>query len=570
MDPTGVSPVPAKPGEKQTSDSPSATKATGTASGREVNVAGGEARILSPASQEPPVRAGKPGRSRRTAREGGEASALSSKALKKEQTRLRLESSKPAQALAPAMSRADMEKDVLAQVRCEFAAGSHEVPATRPGAFTDAARSRLGELAARHPGLVTMLELAAARNLTITGKGPGDISLHLGPMAYPLDCGEDTDRQITQLQTLLNGFPGGHVIVGWCPGNVNQSKPGLLVETLREHERVLAESKLPDRARLTVHSAAYQSQWNPDVVSRHFTGFKRSRGDSRDAIGERKVFDEARKRFLDGRRFEAQTQLALPGSTEVEPPSGRASAFDALIAENGGRMFSGEESAEKSLHVAAATVEIRGILRDLRSGQESECIEFRRLLAERQPIVRQYAKQRLLNKRVADERAQLQQNHRELVRVARERFAAEGSEKQRRAELALHSMDVLEQTAVGALDPDLYSKRELRSGDAPLADLFPELPEQRILDPDAAGFHSRLFDAVADDKSTAYVASQEYEFTTAARRQPILYIYMNDPGPFITGRARPRVAPLIGNAFNVSGAELQPVVSELAGKPDTG
>ncbi len=463
-----------------------------------------------------------------------------------------------------------MEKDVLAQVRCEFAGGSHEVPATRPGEFTDAARSRLGELAARHPGLVTMLELAAARNLTITGKGTGDISLHLGPMAYPLDCGEDTERQIGQLQTLLNGFRGGHVIVGWCPGNVNQSKPGLLVATLREHERVLAESNLPDRARLTVHSAAYQSQWNPDVVSSHLEGLKRGPGDSRDAISGKKVFDEARKRFLDAKRYEAQSSLVLPEPAGVAPASGSASGFDALVAENGGRMFSGEESAEKSRHVATATGEIRNILDTLRFGQESECVDFRRLLCERQLILRQYAKQRLLNKRVADERAQLQQNQRELTRVARQRFADEGPEKQRRAELAIHSMDVLEQTAVGVLDPGSFPKRELRSGDASLAALLPEVPEQRVLDPHVAGFYSRLLDAVADDKSTAYVASQEYEFTAAARQQPIMYIYTSDPGPFITGEAKPRVSPLIGHAFNVSGAQLQPVVSQLSGEPDSG
>ena len=570
MDPTGVSPTPSKPGEKRASESPPATRAKGVASGRAVSVAGGEARILSPASQQPPVRAGKSGRARRTAREGGEASALSSKALKKEQTRLRLESSKPARASAPTMSRADMEKDVLAQVRCEFAGRSHEVPATRPGEFTDEARTRLGELGVQHPGLIPMLELAEARNLTITGKGPGDISLHLGPMAYPLDCGEDTERQIGQLQTLLSGFRGGHVIVGWCPGNVNQSKPGLLVGTLREHERVLAESKLPDRARLTVHSAAYQSQWNPDVVSSHLEGLKRGPGDSRDAIGGKKVFDEARKRFLDAKRYEAQSSLVLPELAGVAPTSGSASVFDALVAENGGRMFSGEESAEKSRHVAAATGEIRNILDTLRFGQERECVDFRRLLGERQLVLRQYAKQRLLNKRVADERAQLQQNQRELTRVAKQRFADEGPEKQRRAELAIHSMDVLEQTAVGVLDPESFPKRELRSGDACLAALLPEVPEQRVLDPNVAGFYSRLFDAVADDKSTAYVASQEYEFTAAARQQPIMYIYTSDPGPFITGEAKPRVSPLIGHAFNVSGAELQPVVSQLSGEPDSG
>ena len=44
-----------------------------------------------------------------------------------------------------------MEKDVLAQVRCELAGGSHEVPATRPGEFTDEARTRLGELAVQPP-----------------------------------------------------------------------------------------------------------------------------------------------------------------------------------------------------------------------------------------------------------------------------------------------------------------------------------------------------------------------------------------------------------------------------------
>ncbi len=492
-----------------------------------------------------------------------------------------------------------MEKDVLAQVQREVAGSYQEAPATRKREFTEAARHRLGELAEQHAGLVPMLESAAARGLTVSGTGPGDISLHLGPMAYPLDCGAVTGPQVQQLQALLNGFPDGHVIIGWCPGNINQSKPGLLVGTLREHDRVLAEGAPSDRGRLTVHSAAYQSQWNPDVIARRLAGLKRSHEDGRDAVCTQRVFNETRKRFLDGKRFEAQTNLALPGSANTTPTLERSadstetdavatatalsgldtaasggtvtsSAFDALIEENGGRIFSGHETGDKARHVAAATVEIRDILDKLRFGQESECIDFRRLLAERQLILRQYARQRLLNKQVADQRTQLHQNQRELVRVAKERFAADGAEKQRRAELALHSMDVLEQTAVGVLKPATFPKRELRSGDAPLAGLFPVIPQERILEPGVAGFCSRLFDAVADDKSTAYVSSQEYEFASAARQTPILYIYASDPGPFITEQARTRVSPLIGQALNLSGEELQPVVSQLSGKPDFG
>lgn len=184
--------------------------------------------------------------------------------------------------------------------------------------------------------------------------------------------------------------------------------------------------------------------------------------------------------------------------------------------------------------------------------------------------MRQYARQRLLNKQVSAERALLQQNQRELVKVAKERFAGDGAEKRRRAELALHSMDVLEQTAVSVLDPASFPKRDLRSGDAPLQDVFPSVPQHRILDPDAAGFYSRLFDAVADDRSTAYVASQEYEFATASKHRPIMYIYTTDPGPFITEEAKPRVSSLIGQALNVSGVELEPVVSRLRGDPDKG
>ena len=57
----------------------------------------------------------------------------------------------------------------------------------RQAARETPARNRLGELAGDYGQLVPLLEKAAAMKLIIAGRGPGDISLHLGPMAYPID-----------------------------------------------------------------------------------------------------------------------------------------------------------------------------------------------------------------------------------------------------------------------------------------------------------------------------------------------------------------------------------------------
>ena len=530
--------------------------------------------------------------------ESSPLAALSAKALKQQQTRERLASKKGAQAVAPAMPREHMEREVITQVNQETTNRAFNVPPATRVDLTNAAQSRLLQMTLQHPGLVPMLELALAGKLTVSGSGPGDISVHLGTMTYSIDLGENTGQQIQSLEKLCTGYPGGQVIMGWCVGNRLHSKPGLLVGALSEHHRVLAESNQEDRVRLTVHSAEYQSQWNTEVIAKHFAGLKRHTASESDVLGERQLVDESRRRFLDGKRYEAQAQVYLRNTTEptaqatpsteqqdlstpvalperppaVTMPGEEATSapsvepiFDALVTAGGGKMISAQLSEEKKEWVAVASAEIRQIVEKLRYGQEDECVAFRQALADRQLVLMQYARQKLLKKQVKNERSLLQQNEKTLVDLAKQAFVKEGPEKQRRAELVLHGMDVLEQIAVGAFDPEQYTKSELRSGHAALSSIFPEVPQDKILDRSAGGFYDRLFDAMADEKSTAYMGAQEYEFSEVSRDRPILCIYPSDPGPFLTEEARPRVSTLVGQALNQSGEELAPVVAKLRG-----
>ena len=283
-------------------------------------------------------------------------------------------------------------------------------------------------------------------------------------MSYPVDLGEDSGRQISSLHALCSGYPGGQVIIGWCVGNRQQSNPGLLLGALAEHDRVLEECWTDDKVRLTVHTAEYQSQWNTGIVGKHFTGLRRDAGSDRDVLGEKQLFDETRRRCLDGKRYEAQVRLYLhrksgPMAPAAASPQGLQStakpageqvalppakpAFDALVTEGGGPVLSGGVSVEKERHVATASREMKEIIDKPRYGGEDECVAFRQALIDRQLVLMRYTRQKLLKKQVGNERSLLQQNEKMLVDLAKRAFAGDGPAKQRRAELLLHSMDVL-------------------------------------------------------------------------------------------------------------------------------
>ena len=452
-------------------------------------------------------------------------------------------------------------------------------PARQAG-LEPAAKSRLEALAREHGELVPLLEKAAAKKLTIAGRGPGDISLHLGPMAYPIDMGSDTAAQLHSLERLMDGYPGGHVVLGWCVGNQMQSKPGLLAESIREHQRVIGDGA--GQARLTVHSAALHSQWNPDIVNEHFRGLSVSANPQQDIVSQSKLCDESARRLKDACVYEEQTASVSKQESHLGPQSESApgaelavkrkvaqhSAFDALVKEGGGPVIVPDGGTAKEKHIRKASAEIRNIIDRLSISQEPACVDFRNLLSERQELLRKYAGQKVINKQVGPMRKEVQANEEKLLEAADTVFADSAPSTRRRAKLALHSMDVLEQIAIGSLESKVFPKSgsALAMRQKALDETFPRLPQDQVLNPSNRTFCRRIFEAIADEKSLTYMSAQEFEFEEASKQRPILYIYPSDPGPFLTEDARTRVDSLVGQALNLSGEDLASVASELRGK----
>ena len=453
------------------------------------------------------------------------------------------------------------------------------IPApARQAGLEPAARSRLEALAREHGGLVPLLEKAAAKKLTIAGTGSGNISLQLGPMAYPIDMGPHTGTQLRSLERLVDGYPGGHVVLGWCVGNQMQSKLGLLAESIREHQRVIGDGV--GQARLTVHSAAYQSQWNPDIVSEHFRGLSVSANPQQDIVSQSKLCDESARRLKDACVYEEQTAAVSKQESHLGPQSESApgaelavkrkvaqhSAFDALVKEGGGPVLVLDGGTAKEKHIRKASAEIRNIIDRLSTSQEPACAGFRNLLSERQELLRKYAGQKVINKQVGPMRKEVQANEKKLLEAADTVFADSAPSTRRRAKLALHSMDVLEQIAIGSLESKVFPKSGsmLAMRQKALDEAFPRLPQNQVLNPSNRTFCRRIFEAIADEKSLTYMSAQEFE--EASKQRPILYIYPSDPGPFLTEDARTRVDSLVGQALNLSGEDLASVASELCGK----
>ena len=439
----------------------------------------------------------------------------------------------------------------------------------RKAALEGAGKARLEALASEHRNLTPLLEKAAAKGFTISGRGHGDLSLHLGPMTYALDVGDRTQCQIKSLNKLVDGYKDGHVILGWCVGNQQQGKPGVLSEAIQEHRRVIGEA--PDHARISVHTAAHQSQWNPDIVSDHFRGLSVSTSADQDIISQSKLVDESTKRLKDACAYEQQTVEALRSSSAEEsakPQSTGHESFDALVKDGGGPVTSAEGNSPKEAHIREASTEIRGILNRLAASDEPSAVEFRSLLSERQELLMRYAGQKVINKQLGPARKEVQANERRLLETANKVFAEAGPVTRRRAQLALHSMDVLEQIAIGALEPKVFPKSA--SGQAvrqkALEESFPKVPQDQILNASSQGFTKRIFEAIGDDRSLTYMASQEYEFEQTSKQSPILYVHPSDPGPFLTEEAHGRVDSLVGQALNLSGDDLGPVAAELRGR----
>ena len=481
----------------------------------------------------------------------------------------------------PPSKRVD-EKKVIKKVEALKESGELlNPPPANQVRLEPAALNRLEKLAREHVQLVALLEKAAAKKFTISGGETDNISLHLGPMAYSIDGRTaPVAEQLRSLEKLVDGYSGGHIVFGWCVGNQTQSKLGLLAESIREHQRVIGDRA--DQAELTVHSAAHQAQWNPDIVSRNFRGLRVSTYPHQDIVSQSKLRDESEKRLTDAKGYAAQTDAvskresvlapqreSTPGAEPaVKSKVAQNPAFDALVREGGGPVLFPEGHTRKEEHIRGASDDTRKVIERLSTSDEPACVDFRNLLSERQELLRNYAGQKVINKQVGQMRAEVQANEHKLLDAADAVFADSDPDTRRRARLALHSMDVLEQIAIGSLESKVFpksrSQRDVRH--KALEETFPRLPENRILNPLDRGFCRRIFEAIADEKSLTYTSAQEFEFEETSKRKPILYIYPSDPGPFLTEDAGTRVDSLVGQALNQYGDDLAPVVSELRGR----
>ena len=397
--------------------------------------------------------------------------------------------------------------------------------------------------------------------MMVSAKGD-DIYLKLGCVHYRIDVGNSikyslddvgvekeeawqrTEDQIQSLIKLLNGHPNGHVILGWCVGNSSQRKSNALASTMDAHARVI--NAAGGNARLTVHTAAHQAKWNPEIIQRHFSDLRLKYETSSDGSGKVKeteaLSQEALLKMMEDRENDAKLYRTECGNDEN---------FDALVQESGGPIFEPSGDKPKDRHINAAAQEISGLVKRLRDGEEPDCVEFRRLLSERTECLKNLMHARRTNKGADKARKSLRANEMKLIETAARAFEADGPKAQRRAQLALHSKDVLEQTALDALDETFFPRGKGKTNVDVRNRNFNQLfsSEEPSGTPSISEFHSRILSAVCDNKSTIYMASQEYEFTEASGRNDILYVYPSDPGPFIAEDARPKVHPLIGETI---------------------
>ena len=103
--------------------------------------------------------------------------------------------------------------------------------------------------------LAEVLKIAEKHGYEV-GNVDGQVSLIIGGMAYPVA------QQIDLLHQLFCNDKK-RIIFGWCVGNKRHNKPEALTRTLAAHEPLLGR-------RMSVHSAAYQASWNPDLIQAHF------------------------------------------------------------------------------------------------------------------------------------------------------------------------------------------------------------------------------------------------------------------------------------------------------------
>ena len=368
--------------------------------------------------------------------------------------------------------------------------------AAQPPKETKMEESDVGELkrlTAVDPNLMQVLGRAAELGYEV-GNVEGQICLIIGGMTYAIE------GQIELLHRLFFD-DGKHIIFGWCVGNKRHNKPEALTRVLAAHKPLLGE-------RMSVHDAAYQADWNPDMIQRHF-------GESADAG---KVAKCAATRTADAASYMAQSQ-------------GEGVGFDTMIEET----MPGKEA-----HVGRFAEDITGIIEDFKADPE-----VRELLIQRTPLMEDFArhiKHPEHRKRALDE--QLGIFHR-----IGNRMYGEGTDKARRAELASHSMSVLEGIAAECIKQD----------PATMEHLFSLTPGATDFQP---AFYRKLYGAIGDSKSTEYMGAQEYEFEQFSARHELIYIYSAEVGPFLTGSSKRRVGEIVAKPLNVTGKPLRDLLTD--------
>ena len=355
-------------------------------------------------------------------------------------------------------------------------------------------KRELKRLAVVDPNLMDILGRAAELGCEV-GKVDGQVCLIIGGMTYAIEG---------QIELLYQLFfdDSKHIIFGWCVGNKRHNKPEALTRVLVAHKPLFGD-------RMSVHDAAYQADWNPEMIQRHFD----------ESADPGKIAKCATQRLADAASYKAQAQ-------------GVGVGFDTMIE----KTMPGKEA-----HVQRFAEDITSIIEDFKADSE-----FKELLLQRTPFMEDFARH---IKYPAHRKGELDKQLKKFHSKGN-RMYGEGTDKARRAELVFHSMSVLEGITAECIkqDPDTMER------------LFSSTPSPTDFE---QAFYRQLYEAIGDYNSTEYMGAQEYEFEQFSAKHDLIYVYSAEVGPFLTGRSKPRVGGIVAKPLNVTGMPISGLLPEL-------
>lgn len=348
-----------------------------------------------------------------------------------------------------------------------------------------------------------------------------------------LNSPETAKETLEAFRGLLPASHGGNenqMVLGFCVGNKIHGKEGVLEHTLRSIEPLVGAERFTKD--VSVHSVADQAQCNTDVVSQVFGRL------APNTLSEMLIQKEATLRQKDADSFRAQTD-----SMNIK--------LDHIIHSTDG--------PEKNDHVRGFNEGMRGLI--AKAKDDPGCANLRETLTERISLLRDLANAQIANKSAGKARDALAKNEATLVSQFKE-FCGDDPDAARRAELVIHSIDVLEQIALGAMEAPKGK------GKIPTAERR-QILEAKIPEPDNPqnvlhnGFYSTLIECVADERSLTYMGAQEFEFETFSKDRAMTYIYPSSPGPFLTANAEKTVSTLTAFPSPPSGSHLRSTLDQL-------